>query len=198
MKTLIKLRGLVMSVLIFSAILSACEGNVSDGNISDNTNDPANTADMISEIGTDTAQNGMEEIGSGIKNTVDDMGDSLEAAKNKVADALGMNGGVTEDKIREAVDFINSHIDDDIKTAGRDVREKFVYYAEYLRQTGERSGNGSEIKTLGDKCGKLVNTLMSNSDADVSDIRREIKSSLEKINADKDNMIKSAADDYNK
>ena len=189
MKTLIKLIGLVMSVFIFAAVFTACEGNVSDGNVRDNTNEAVDGTSGVMESVDEMARSEMTDLESGVASAVNDIGDSLEAAKTKVADALGMNGGVTEEKVREAVDYIKAHIDDNIETAGRDVREKFVYYAEYLRQAGEKSDSDNEIKMLGTKCGELVSTLMSNSKADVSALRKEIKTSLDKIEADKDKII---------
>ena len=194
MKMIMKILGLVITALLLASVFAACEGNVKD-----NVRDADTSAESMADSVESGAEKAMTDLETNMMNAAKDAKDAIEAARSKVADALGMDGGISVDKVKEAVKYVGEHIDDDIDKVGKDVKEKFVYYAEYLRQVGSKlsAAGHIEIMNLGDKTCSMVERLLADKNADVSGLRGEIKDLVDKIRENDYEIIESSVGAYN-
>ncbi|MBQ7500673.1 MAG: hypothetical protein IJT91_07235 [Clostridia bacterium] len=195
MKMIMKIIGLIVTAFLFAAVFAACEGNVKD-----NVRDADSSAESMADSVESGAEKAMTDIETSVMNAASDVSDALEAAKSKVADMLGMDGGISSEKVREAVKYIGDHIDDNVGRIGNDVKEKFVYYAEYLRQVGSKlsAAGHIEIMNLGDKAYSLAERIYADKNDDVSGLRTEIKELVDKISKNDYEIIESSVEAYNK
>ena len=101
MRLLRKLAGLVLSAIVFSAVFTACEGNVGD-----NVRDAGETAESYAESLESGARKEMTDLETNMMDAANGISESLKTAKTKVADAIGTYGGAALEKVKQAAAYI--------------------------------------------------------------------------------------------
>lgn len=170
-KSLLKLLSMMVVLVMVMGMLGACSAEKVEEEVKD---DVQKVEDEVENIAGDVKQKA-EEIFAGAKEEV------------------GVAENVSEEKIHEAIAYIEEHIVEPFKDG--EVTEKLMHYGAYLKEVGAKiEGDGEHvISKLGSDVYELTHKVYTKAEEEGSEVtealKKDITAGLEAVKGEKDKLV---------